>query len=102
MDWRIQKTIDNLLSYVKQATADRISIPGGAGKNMDLVEKWVGMSCKLHVPSSIILTVHEDCGAGATKDDLIDIFKRVATQYTNKEVRAFYINLDGTWSEIKS
>jgi len=107
MDWRIQKTLSELLKSLDLETADCLSIPGGAGKNPELVDQWVELSIKLHQPDTILLTVHEDCGAGATRDDLAEAFKRIKKTYSgdsdtpNKTFRAFWINLDGSWEELE-
>jgi len=101
MDWRFQRFFKNLMTELNLEKADRISLPGGGGKNPDLVDAWIALSCKLHEPTNVVLTVHEDCGAGATKDDLIEAFNRTKEKHPDKTVRAFFINLDGTWEEVK-
>ena len=100
MDWRIQNTLIKLLQELGEETADRISIPGGAGKYPELVDEWVALSCKLHDPKQIILTVHEDCGAGATKNDLIESLARVKKNNPDRDVKAFFVMLDGRWQEV--
>ncbi|MFH1769807.1 MAG: carbonic anhydrase [Parcubacteria group bacterium] len=100
IDWRIQNTLAELLKSLNIETADRVSIPGGAGKQPQLVDEWCDLSCKLHEPNTIVLTVHEDCGAGATKDDLIKAFNRTKQKHSNRTVRAFFVNLDGSWEEL--
>lgn len=71
---------------------------GGAG-NFDILKHHAPLSRKLHCPNVAILTVHEDCGAGAKKEDLIKA-KEIA-QELFETIHCFYLKLDGTWEEIK-
>ena len=100
MDLRIQQTVENLLRSLGIALGefDRVSVAGGAG-NFASLNEHLAVSFRLHNPQEIILTIHEDCGAGATKNDFAEAF-RLSHQYT-ENTRAFFINLDGTWEEIR-
>ncbi len=77
MDFRIQKTVDNLLEHlnIHQGSFDRVTCAGGAA-NTDQLKTHLGLSKKLHDSSTAVLSVHEDCGAGAKKEDLLRLQKQ--------------------------
>ncbi len=99
MDFRIQSTIDILLTQLGLSLGefDRVSVAGGAG-NFDQLKKHLEISTKLHHPWEIILTVHEDCGYGAKKEDLKQA-KKIATDF-NLKVRMFFLRLNGSFEEL--
>jgi len=101
MDFRIQQTVELLLAelMVDYDDFDRVSIPGGAG-NIALFEEMALLSKRLHDINMVVLTVHEDCGAGATMDDLKEAISIAKNSLPDVEVRAFYIYLDGHWDEV--
>ena len=102
MDLRTQRVRRELIDYlgIKDGTFDLISVPGGAGDFRQL-ERCLRLSCQLHSVEEAILTVHEDCGAGAKKGDLLRA-ARIATKMGVK-YRAFYLfrtENGWTWEEI--
>ena len=101
MDFRIQKTTDNLLKSLglSEGDFDRVSIAGGAA-NFEQLEKHLELSKKLHNPSQIILTIHEDCGAGAKIEDLEKTLKTTRENYPNCLSQGFVTYLNGSWKEI--
>ena len=101
MDFRIQKTIENLLA--REGTSfgdfDRVSIAGGASLKNDAFPT-LALSLKLHSPSLFILTAHEDCGAGTTLSDLQDAARAAREKFSGIEIKGFWVKLDGTWEEV--
>lgn len=100
MDFRIQGTIEKLLKHlnVKEGTFDRVICAGGAA-NKEQLETHLGLSKRLHDSHVAVLSVHEDCGAGAVKEDL---YKAADTARSlGFEPKLFYIKLDGTWEEVQ-
>jgi hypothetical protein len=103
MDFRIQETVDRLLASLgdKNGDFDRVSIAGGAGNFGELV-KHLQLSTSLHNAQNLILTVHEDCGAGATREDLVKALKIARELYPDRRIQGFYIYLRGEWEEISA
>jgi len=107
MDFRIQPAVDSLVdSLVHEGDFDRIAVAGGAG-NTGLLFYHLDLSQRLHHPDTFILIGHEDCGYGATKEDLMTNFNRVRVELPNSDtVRAFWISKkDGStteweWNEV--
>lgn len=100
MDFRIQKTVTKLLEHlnIPEGTFDRVTFAGGAA-NMEQLKIHLGLSKKLHDSCTAVLSVHEDCGAGAVKEDL---FKAADTaRALGFDPKLFFIKLDGTWEEVK-
>ena len=99
IDFRFQQAIENLLKTLdfECGDFDRVAVAGGAG-NFEVLKHHAPLSKKLHCPNVAILTVHEDCGAGAKKDDLIKA-REIAKDLFEK-VRCFYLKLDGTFEEV--
>ncbi len=99
MDCRIQATVETLLENlgIEKGTYDRLSFAGGAADTVNL-EKHLEMSKNLHQSSHAILTIHEDCGAKAKKEDLASA-KKIADNLGFSS-QLFIIKLDGTWEEI--
>ena len=93
MDFRIQRAVDELLDSLKVELGDfdRVAVAGGAG-NTGLLFYHLDLSQRLHEPDTFVLTCHDDCGYGATKDDLLKSLKRVKQELpTNDSVRGFWI-----------
>lgn len=99
MDPRIQQTVENLREElgIEWGTFDRISVPGGAG-NFQALRQYLTQSVDLHGTMEFILTIHDDCGAGVTQEDLLRA-REIAGQYPHERIRLFIIHLDGTWTE---
>ena len=100
MDFRIQKTVGELLKTIDihEGDFDRVSIAGGAA-NAEQLKKHIGLSSALHSPQVFILTIHEDCGAGAKEGDLRNARNLIQSSYPECQIRTFIIKLDGTWEE---
>ena len=99
IDFRFQGTIDKLIRSLgyNPGDFDRVSVAGGAG-NFEILKHHAPLSKRLHDPEMIILTVHEDCGAGAKKEDLMTAKKIVSE--TIPHARCFFLKLDGSWEEM--
>ena len=100
MDFRIQQTVRKLLEQldIPEGTFDRVTFAGGAA-NAEQLKIHLGLSKKLHDSCVAVLSVHEDCGAGAVKEDL---FKAADTARSlGFDPRLFFIKLDGTWEEVE-
>ena len=69
MDYRIQDKIQKLITQnnLSYGDYDLVLIQGGAG-NFEQLKEHLTTAKKLHNPQLIILTIHEDCGYGSTKD----------------------------------
>src|SRR6185312_5945607 len=100
MDFRIQKTVSNLLEHLKvhEGTFDRVTFAGGAA-NKEQLKHHLELSKRLHDSGMAILSVHEDCGAGAKKEDLYEAAETARS--LGYDPKMFYIKLDGTWEEVK-
>jgi hypothetical protein len=99
MDFRSQRTAKKLRRSlgVSEKDCDCMSVPGGAG-NFEQLEKNLELSHRLHETRDTILTVHEDCGAGAKRLDLLrasEIAKKLGLK-----PRMFYLPLNGKWEEV--
>lgn len=93
MDFRIQKALNVLITDLKieMGDVDRVTVAGGAG-NTGLMFYHIDLSSKLHGPHTFILTAHEDCGYGTTKDDLLKSQSRMRKELSiDQVVRAFWI-----------
>jgi len=101
MDYRIQATADRLMRALGSDVGrfDRVAIAGGAG-NAEQTRRHIDLSIRLHNAASIVLTAHEDCGAGTTQDDLIRALTLARGAYAQRHVRAFWLYLDGSWEEF--
>jgi cyanophycinase-like exopeptidase len=101
MDFRIQETVEKMLEHlnIQKSTYDRVSFAGGAADKENL-KKHLELSQRLHQSSHAILTIHEDCGAGAQKEDLLTAQQITDTLGFTSQL--FIIKLDGTWEEITS
>ncbi|HRH25608.1 MAG TPA: hypothetical protein PLD99_01475 [Parcubacteria group bacterium] len=99
IDFRTQKSGKKLRRSlgISEKDCDVISVPGGAG-NIEQLKHCLELSHRLHHTSTAILTVHEDCGAGAKKEDLKKAAS-IAIQIGLKP-RCFFIKLDRKWEEI--
>lgn len=99
MDFRFQQAVDNLIGSqeLKPGDFDRLSVAGGAG-NFGELQKHLQLAQKLHGVKQAILMTHEDCGAGATRDDLARA-AAIAKKH-DLQPKAFYLKLDGTLDAI--
>jgi len=70
MDYRIQSLVMDILHKynLKVGDYDLIAIKGGAG-NFQQLQSHLEVSKSLHDPQLVILTIHSDCGAGASIED---------------------------------
>lgn len=100
VDFRIQGTIDDLIRSLALAPGeyDRISVAGGAAYYAEVLRQ-AQICNRLHRPSLFVLTVHEDCGAGAKRDDLKEARRITREASPNAVIRTFYVKLDGSWEE---
>lgn len=80
---------------IKSGDFDRLSIPGGAG-NFEKLKEYLTLSKDLHAASWFILTIHEDCGAGAKKEDLEEAIRIAQEVLPNAKIKSFFVKLDGT------
>jgi hypothetical protein len=101
MDYRIQATADRLMRALGSDVGqfDRVSIKGGAG-NAEQTRRHVDLSIKLHNAASIVLTAHEDCGAGTTREDLRRALTLARGAYGHRHIWGFWMYLDGSWEEF--
>lgn len=101
MDFRIQPTLERLLADegVMAGDFDRVSVAGGAG-NFEVLRTHLELSKRLHRTHRFLLTVHEDCGAGARRADLSEAARIAREVEPGSEVRGFYVKLDGTWERV--
>ena len=101
MDYRIQVTADRLMRALGADVGqlDRVSIKGGAG-NTEQTRRHIDLSIRLHNAASIVLTAHEDCGAGTTRDDLRRALTLARGAYAQRHIRGFWLYLDGSWEEF--
>src|SRR5687768_8720265 len=101
MDFRIQKTITKLLEHVniEEGSFDRLAFAGGAA-NTEQLKIHLELSKKLHDSCVAVLSVHEDCGAGAVKEDLFSAADTARSM--GFDPRLFFVKLDGTWEEVQA
>lgn len=102
MDLRTQCVRRRLIDYlgIDDGTFDLVAVPGGAG-DLRQLKRCLKVSRLLHDVPEVILTVHEDCGAGASRKDLlraVRIARSMGVAY-----RAFYLfrmEDDWEWEEV--
>jgi hypothetical protein len=106
MDFRTQATIDALIESLgirgshilgMRGSFDRISVQGGAA-NFEQLQVHLATAKRLHDCHTAILTVHENCGAGAKREDLLTA-RRMA-QELGYRCRLFFVKLNGQWDEV--
>ena len=105
MDLRIQKTVDELFRSLglQLGEFDRLSIAGGASPHLSPFNNTMGsleLSGRLHSPDTLILTAHEDCGAGTTLEDLQRVLADVRKTFPGKSASAFWVKLNGSWEAV--
>ena len=102
MDFRLCSTaVPKFLdSLGLMGDCDSCVVAGGA-KDLEQLEKMLSLSIRLHGASRVVLTVHEDCGAGATKDDLAVATKLVEEKFPSCSIERYFLKLNGTWEKIK-
>jgi len=100
IDFRTQRVADRLRRSlgVSKRDCDRIAVAGGAA-NFSSARSNLELSYKLHHTHTAILTVHEDCGAGAKEDDLREA-ARMAREIGLRP-KTFFLLLKGGWREIQ-
>ncbi len=78
---------------------DELRIAGGAADLPQLM-KHLKLAFVKHGVRKVILTVHEDCAAGAVEADLLRAMKEIKeANYIGLEVRAYYFYRSGkTWA----
>ena len=76
-----------------------MSIAGGAG-NFVQTRLHGELSIRLHNVTSLVLTGHEDCAAGTTRDDLKRALALARGSYASLQISGFWITLDGEWEEF--
>lgn len=102
MDLRTQSPLERLIKSLNldKGQYDLVMVPGGAGDFAQL-KRCARISHRLHETREVVLVIHEDCGAGAKKGDLLRAAKtalKLGLQY-----RAFYLfrEEDGwVWEEV--
>ena len=102
MDLRFQGVTDALIAELGLVSGDfdRVAVAGGAG-NGALLAEHLRLSERLHNTKKMVLTAHEDCGAGATRDSLVEALSATRQMDTRQDVRGFWLKLDGTWDEVE-
>lgn len=92
MDYRTQFLLVLLHIWfrIKYGSFDNVAVAGGAGNRKQLATQ-LELSEILHHPDVFILTAHQDCGAGATKADLME-----AMQYCRQRIEAHDV-VRGFW-----
>ncbi len=100
MDHRIQETVDRLLLSLGlwRGNFVRVSVAGGAG-NFSQLKEHLFLAANLHAVKRIVLTTHEGCAAGATRDDLQDALL-IACDFA-PDVQAFFLRLNGQWEKVE-
>ncbi len=99
IDFRTQKAGRKLRRSlgISERDCDVISVPGGAG-DIEQIRRCLELSHRLHHTSVAILTVHEDCGAGAKKEDLFS--SALVAREIGLKPRCFFIRLNRRWEEV--
>ncbi|OHA15657.1 MAG: hypothetical protein A3G52_00825 [Candidatus Taylorbacteria bacterium RIFCSPLOWO2_12_FULL_43_20] len=99
IDFRFQKAHEELISKlgINYGDFDRVAVAGGAG-NFEQLRTHAEISNRLHDTDTVILTIHEDCGAGAKKEDFTKA-KEIANEFFS-QVKLVHINLDGSIEEL--
>jgi len=100
IDFRTQQAARRLRRSlgVSERDCDCVSVAGGAA-NLEQLEVNLSLSRRLHHSSTAILTIHEDCGAGAKLADLYEA--SLIAHKLGFKVRLFVIKIDKRrWEEI--
>ena len=103
VDPRIQETLDRLRLNLglEYGSFFRVLVQGGAGNSRQLREHLsLVLSDYRHQMVSVVLTTHEDCRAGVTKESLLEATRIVREEFGLTEVQAFYILLNGSWESL--
>lgn len=77
-------------------------ITAGGAKDLAQLELQLALSIRLHQTVRVILTVHEDCGAGATIEDLRAAAALVKEKFPACSVECYLMKLDGAWERYES
>ena len=90
IDFRYQSHIQDYIKELSiEGDVDIINIVGGAAKldNYKTSGKtMLDVSLELHTPKTIILTGHEDCGAGTTIEELKQKELEYKERYPNSNI----------------
>lgn len=99
-DHRFQKAGRALRRHlgIKSGHYDLISIPGGAGDLSTFQNAMALLHDKRLDDRLAVLTIHEDCAAGATETDLAKTVN--AAKEFFPEVKGYILKLDGTFELI--
>lgn len=100
IDFRTQRVAEHLRTSlgVSKRDCDRIAVAGGAA-NFESVRSNLELSHKLHHTHTAILTVHEDCGAGAKEEDLVKAAE--IAHAIGLKPRTFVLMLNGSWKKVR-
>jgi len=96
MDYRIQEKIAKIISVhnLNYGDYDLILIQGGAG-NFEQLKSHLITSQKLHDPQKVILSIHQDCGYGAHKNNFVKALKITKEIFGNNfNICLEYITID--------
>lgn len=94
------------MDKVEKGNTHHLQIPGGAGDFMDfeILRKALAIALEHHGANYLVLTVHEDCAAKKTIQDLLEagrIARELATAYNREFVLELYmLKLNGTFERI--
>lgn len=95
MDYRFQgklnKYIHEDLGY-DYGDYDLVTIAGGAG-NFEQLEHHLKLAKQLHQPEHIIITCHEDCGAGKNQKHLEEAVGKTRCIFVNEKITKHYFTL---------
>jgi carbonic anhydrase len=107
IDFRFHKYVhDWMKKNHKNMTYDLVGIAGCA-KDFKLAKKQIDTSRKLHNIKNVFLIHHEGCGAygiDSTREnhsrDLIRARDTILSEYSNLNVRLYYVYLDGRFEMV--
>lgn len=102
-DERIQEAVDALIRNMgyKLNEVFRDSVAGSI-KERRRLEKAVAFAVKEKSPEVIVLTAHEDCAAGTTRDELSVALENFQEMYPQMLVRAYWMLLNGAVQEVQA
>ena len=108
MDYRFQGTLHQVVSQrgCRFGNYDCVCVKGGA-ENEEQVLEHLRVAIKLHQPRRVILTAHEDCGAGAQKECLERTKQLIQNEFETIQVETCWLTLaemkeTDTFSQQKS
>lgn len=77
---------------------DDVRCPGGAA-DLESLRKSLAIGVTYHNVTRVVLTVHENCLAGAERADLFDA-ARVARELGVADITLIYFKLDGSYETV--